>query len=74
MAASDVDPNEIAEKALDSPKSVTVDGNTVTARTADEIRKLGGQVASNRALARKGFGLKQMKLRSQGGPGSVERT
>lgn len=69
-----VDPNDVASKSLDAPKSVTVDGNTVQSRSAEEIIKLGGQVASNRAILRKGFGLRQMKLRPQGGPGSIEST
>jgi len=60
--AAPITPEEAIEQGALGPQSVTVDGNNVTARSLDELRKADQYLAAKRAAAA-GQGLFGMRTR-----------
>lgn len=58
--------DEVIEQAGQKAKSITVDGQSVTQRSAEELRTLRDLIKNNDASSNTGFGLRFQKIKPGG--------
>lgn len=58
--------NDIIETAAQNPQSTSVDGQSTTERSIDELIKASNFIAAKKAKRRNGFGIKMISVRFPG--------